>query len=116
MPVEEALKNSFVSRTQDAFIYEIKPDFPAFNGHFKGNPLLPAICQMGLCADAYSRQTGKRQEVCGIFRAKFMRPILPGVQVRVRLSPRADGRFLTELTDADGKKYSQLICVFKEVL
>lgn len=110
MSAEAALKNCFVSASDDAFLYRIAPDFPAFNGHFPGNPLLPAVCQMGLCADALSRRTGRPLEIKAVGRSKFMRPILPGADVCVTLSPRPDGQFLAELADpADGRKFSQII-------
>lgn len=115
MSVEAALKNCFVSEPDNAFLYRIAPDLPAFNGHFPGNPLLPAVCQMGLCADALSRQTGKPFEIKTVERSKFMRPIVPGADVRITLSPRPDGRFLAELADpADGRKFSQIIFSARE--
>lgn len=115
MSVETALKNAFVSASGNRFLYHIAPDFPAFNGHFPGNPLLPAVCQMGLCADALSRLTGKPLEIKSVCRSKFMRPVLPGADVQLTLSPRPDGQFLAELADpAHGRKFSQLIFSARE--
>lgn len=116
MLLNEALSACFVAQKDGRFLYQIPADFPAFKGHFPGNPLLPAVCQMGLHADAFSRQSGKKQEIAGVSRAKFMRPILPNCQVNLSFLPRPDGQYLAELTDETGKKLSQLICSFKEVL
>jgi len=114
MLLEEAIRVCFQSAQENRFIYKIPADFPAFSGHFPGNPLLPAVCQMGLCADAVSRQTGKKMEVCGVFRSKFMRPVLPGAQVVVSLFPRPDGKTLCELSGGEGQKFSQIILSVKE--
>lgn len=115
MSVETALKKCFVSASGNRFLYHIAPDFPAFNGHFPGNPLLPAVCQVGLCADALSRLTGKRLEIKSVGRSKFMRPVLPDADVSVSLSPRPDGQFLAELADpADGRKFSQIVFAARE--
>ncbi len=115
MSLETALKNCFLKAQENQFIYIIPPDFPAFEGHFPGNPLLPAVCQTGLCADALSRQAGKTLEIVTVARAKFMRPVLPGARVQIMLLPRQDGKTLCELTDAEnGQKFSQIIVKVKE--
>lgn len=115
MSLETALKNCFVSTQENQFLYIIPPDFPAFEGHFPGNPLLPAVCQTGLCADALSRQAGKTLEICAVARAKFMRPVLPGSHILVTLIPRPDGKTLCELASPEnGQKFSQIIVQVKE--
>lgn len=115
MSLETALKNCFTGMRENRFLYLIPPGFPAFEGHFPGNPLLPAVCQTGLCADALSRQEGKPLEISAVARAKFMRPVLPGAQVQITLTPRADGKTLCELADPEnGQKFSQMILSFKE--
>ncbi|MDO5764922.1 MAG: hypothetical protein Q4P84_04355 [Elusimicrobiales bacterium] len=115
MSLETALKNCFTGRQENRFLYLIPPGFPAFEGHFPGNPLLPAVCQTGLCADALSRQEGKPLEISAVARAKFMRPVLPGAQVQITLTPRPDGKTLCELADPEsGQKFSQIIVQVKE--
>lgn len=117
MSVEEAIKNSFVQEIAPAtYEYHIAADFPAFEGHFEGNALLPAVCQLGLCAAACSRLLGKPMEIASVVRAKFMRPILPQSGVQIKLSPRQDGTFLVELSSMQNsvQKYSQIICRVKE--
>lgn len=116
MLLEKALSACFSAQKENRFLYHIPADFPAFEGHFPGNPLLPAVCQMGLCAEAFSRQSGKKQEIAAVSRAKFMRPILPNSTVILAFIPRPDGQYLAELTDEKGQKFSQLICSFKEAL
>lgn len=115
MSLETALKNCFQSANENQFLYIIPPDFPAFEGHFPDNPLLPAVCQTGLCADALSRRSGKTLEICTVARAKFMRPVLPKAHVQITLIPRPDGKTLCELADPEnGRKFSQIIVQVKE--
>ena len=115
MSLETSLQACFERAEGSTFVYFIAENFPAFEGHFPNNPLLPAVCQMGLCADAASRQTGKRLEVKSVLRAKFMRPILPRTKLHLTLTSRADGKTLCELTDpVNGQKFSQMILSFKE--
>lgn len=115
MSLETSLHACFERADRENFLYFIPENFPAFEGHFPGNPLLPAVCQMGLCADALSRQTGKPLEISAVARAKFMRPILPGARVQITRTLRPDGKTLCELADpVSGQKFSQLILSFKE--
>lgn len=117
MSLETALQDCFISMRENRFLYSIPADFPAFGGHFPGNPLLPAVCQIGLCADALSRRSGKKLEVSAVSRAKFMRPILPGARVQVTLIPRPDGKTLAELADPQtAQKFSQIIVSVREKL
>ncbi|MBE6421308.1 MAG: hypothetical protein E7027_04160 [Elusimicrobium sp.] len=117
MSLEENFSACFVRREENSFLYHIPADFPAFNGHFEGNPLLPAVCQMGLCADALSRQEGKPVEVAEVVRSKFMRPIGPGSRVRVSFTPRPEGKFLAELSSlSTEEKFSQIILRVKELI
>lgn len=115
MSLETSLRACFERADGEKFIYFIPENFPAFEGHFPGNPLLPAVCQTGLCADALSRQTGKPLEISAVARAKFMRPVLPGARVQITLAPRPDGKTLCELADPEsGQKFSQIIVQVKE--
>ncbi|MGN0023965.1 MAG: hypothetical protein ACI351_00855 [Candidatus Avelusimicrobium sp.] len=115
MSLETSLQACFKHTEGAAFVYFIPENFPAFEGHFPNNPLLPAVCQISLCADAASRQTGKRLEVKSVARAKFMRPLLPRTYLHLTLTPRADGKTLCELAEPkDGQKFSQMILSFQE--
>ena len=117
MSLEEALQHCFVSNTANTFLYHIPADLPAFKGHFPNNPLVPGVCQLALCADAYGRLHGKRVEIKGVSRGKFIRPILPLTDVALTLFPRPYGQTLAELVDVKTKqKLSQLVFSVKEYL
>lgn len=114
MPLEKDIAACFVRQEGNCYYYHITPAFPAFNGHFENNPLLPAICQIGLCIDALSRHLQTPQEIAGISRAKFVRPILPDSTICLMLTPRPDGSFAAVLTSTDEEKFSQLIFTGKK--
>ena len=97
MPIEQAIAACFESANENQFFYVIAPDFPAFNGHFPGNPLLPGVCQFGLCADALGRMLKTPVEIASISRCKFVAPIRPGQRVQVVLTNRPDGKISAEL-------------------
>ena len=115
MFVEQAIKLCYRHVTPNGFLYQLPSDFPAFKGHFEGHPLLPAICHISFCADAASRLLHKQIEVRAIKRAKFINPVLPGMELEVKLTIRTDGWYLAELTDtAHQKKLSQAVLQFAE--
>ena len=110
MSLEKALAACFQGAQDNRFWYQIPADFPAFNGHFPGNPLLPGVCQLGLCADALGRKLNKRVEVASVSRCKFIAPIRPLDKVQITLVLRPDGQMSAELVDPqDGRKFCQLI-------
>ena len=116
MPIEEAIKQCYVKQSEKGFLYQLKEDFPAFNGHFEGYPLLPAVCQISFCADAASRISGKPLRLGEVKRAKFMTPSLPKSLLEVRLTLRPDGFYSAELADPQsGKILSRLILKFTEI-
>ncbi len=110
MSLEQAISACFESAQGNRFIYVIPADFPAFKGHFPGNPLLPGVCQCGLCADALGRMLGRPMEIASISRSKFIAPIRPSQRILIVLTPRNDGQISAELQNAkNGTKFCQLI-------
>ena len=110
MSLEKVLAACFQGAQENRFLYQIPADFPAFNGHFPGNPLLPGVCQLGLCADALGRQLRKRVEIAAVSRCKFIAPIRPQDLVQITLTTRPDGQMSAELTNPqDGRKFCQVI-------
>ena len=115
MFVEEAIKVCYQGETAEGLLYKLPKDFPAFEGHFKGHPLLPAICHISFCNDAANRLFKKEMEVKGVKKAKFINPVLPEMLMETKLSKRPDGWYFAELIESvHHKKLSQLILQFSE--
>jgi 3-hydroxyacyl-[acyl-carrier-protein] dehydratase len=55
--------------------YRVDPAHPALQGHFPGNPIVPAVLLVGFVAETLAR-AGKR--LWGVERMKFLRPVRPG--------------------------------------
>jgi len=71
--------------------FRFADDFPGFDGHFPGYPVLPAIVQV-LAAQSVVEGMLKRPLVMkGLERAKFLRPVLPGETLEVDCRVRRSG-------------------------
>ena len=83
-----AVLDCLVSRSRDASSGDVEAgycfpeDFIGFAGHFPGNPVLPGIAQILAVVHAAGGETGLR----AIVSCKFLRPVLPGETLSVRLS------------------------------
>lgn len=69
----------------------IPPDHPALPGHFPGRPVVPGVLLLDRVAEA-ARAAFALGPPCGVPRAKFAAPVLPGEAVSVALDRRAAGR------------------------
>ena len=63
MSVEQAVAACFQREQDGEYLYHIGANFPAFSGHFPGQPILPAVCQITFSVDALSRQLKHRVDV-----------------------------------------------------
>lgn len=69
----------------------VPADHPAFAGHFPGRPILPGVMLLGLAARALGDVLGHPVPPCGIASTKFLRPVGPGTELRIRLAASASG-------------------------
>ncbi|MGZ8440767.1 MAG: 3-hydroxyacyl-ACP dehydratase FabZ family protein [Candidatus Deferrimicrobiaceae bacterium] len=85
--------------------YRFSADFIGFSGHFPGDPILPAIAQIGTVVSLAEEHSGRPLRLAAVEFAKFLSPIRPRDEVRVRYQRRADaGRILYDATlSVDGK-------------
>ena len=60
-------------------------DFPAFEGHFPGQPVLPAVVQLAAVRFLAATHLGKQLVPTGIDRAKFKAMIGPEEQVSITI-------------------------------
>lgn len=64
-------------------------DFAGFDGHFPGNPIVPGIAQI-ICA--VRTAMGSAAKLTGVKRCKFLRPVRPLEELRVRAEVNGAGR------------------------
>ncbi len=76
-------------------------DYPAAQGHFPGNPIIPGAALLDEVMRAMEAQTGRLFTHCEIRSAKFLHPVRPGDRVLIRWSelPAGDFRFECLLGD-----------------
>lgn len=65
--------------------FVVPTDHPAFDGHFPGRPVLPAVLLLGFVIDAAERGLGRQLAIAGLPWAKFLAPLLPGDNAAVSL-------------------------------
>ena len=72
-----------------ALAFEAKRGDPAFDGHFPGRPILPAVVLLAEAMDALERATGTAACDWKLEAAKFASPVAPGT--RLAIAHREDG-------------------------
>jgi 3-hydroxyacyl-[acyl-carrier-protein] dehydratase len=68
----------------------VAPESLWFSGHFPGDPVLPAIAQLGMVFDAVCKESGLPFRVTGFSRVKFKRIIRPGECLKILVLPKKD--------------------------
>lgn len=63
------------------FTISFPSSFPAFQGHFPGNSILPGIVQIMAVQAALEKKSGLRMVLHEIINAKYKAPVLPGEQI-----------------------------------
>ena len=76
-------------------------DHPAFEGHFPGHPIAPAVVILAevMAAMEASASAGRAYDISS---AKFLRPVGPGVVLTVRHEELDSGQVRFEVASDDG--------------
>lgn len=67
--------------------YSLGPEFPLFEGHFPGQPVLPALGQALLARDGAECLRDEPLFIAGINQAKFLALVEPGAVLEVLMAP-----------------------------
>ncbi len=79
----------------------IAPDHPAFEGHFPGRPILPAVVILAEALAAVESATGRPAHEWTLAHAKFLAPVVPGTPLALSQKATASGiRF--EIRSSEG--------------
>lgn len=80
--------------------FRIDEAYPFFEGHFPGNPIVPAVAQIGWIVSAVEAWREEALLRYRLSRFKFVVPLVPGTDVKVGLT-RADSKYVCRIL-ADG--------------
>lgn len=104
--VSSAIETSFKQMEDSVFTFFIDKNFPAFEGHFPGSPLLPGIVQIEIALFCIRKLTGNNVSLSGIKKTKFVKPVLPDSEINVLLS-ESNGSWHITIKD-EKNTYSQM--------
>lgn len=62
---------------------KVDPAQPVFAGHFPGQPILPGVFLLQFMLQALQTKYGKPLHFSRLRRVKFLRPIVPGDEIRI---------------------------------
>ncbi len=102
--IRREIRNSTVESIRangDGFCFTCRfmGDFVGFQGHFPGYPVLPAFIQILAAQVAVEDHTGSPLVLRQVKRAKFMKTIRPGDDVRIVWSEEEkDGSLISRVT------------------
>ena len=110
--IEEIRECSTIAahETQRGFEKEFlfKSDFSGFQGHFPGNPILPAIVQLITARESIIEQMDKELVITKITRAKFQKMITPDTPFTViwNITGEEDSFICKCILETDGETAS----------
>ena len=85
--------------------WTVRPDLPYLEGHFPGNPILPAIAIIDASAYLLQQDLGvKKWTVKSVMSAKFMSPIMPGQTVQIAWQLVSEGVWKVNWSNEDSSK------------
>jgi 3-hydroxyacyl-[acyl-carrier-protein] dehydratase len=95
--------------------YVFPAGFTGFQGHFPGNPILPAIVQLMTARQSIAEQLGREIAVMKVTRAKFHEIVHPDVVVTVlwNIRQQEDGYACKCVLETRGKAASSFNMVVK---
>jgi 3-hydroxymyristoyl/3-hydroxydecanoyl-(acyl carrier protein) dehydratase len=67
--------------------FRLAENNPCFDGHFDGAPILPGIAHLALALTADAHDAGRTRTLVGLRDVRFVRPLGPGDEVEVVLTP-----------------------------
>lgn len=76
------------AETRHRATLRVSPQHPALPGHFPGRPVVPGVVILDEVIRAAERCLGRPLHVTGLPAAKFLSPLLPGVDAVIEFSRR----------------------------
>lgn len=82
--------------------WSVPESLPFFNGHFPNQPILPGVATVDASVEIIRRGLGlEKLDLKSMQTAKFMAPILPGVDVEIECKEMKEGVWSVEWRSQD---------------
>ena len=104
-----ALTSESVTADGLRWTFTVPPDFPLFEGHFPGHPILPGVVALGWMMQAAERFLARPLGAVEMLNIKFQVVILPGAELTLTVEPKAGGRLQAAVRSEAGTHASALI-------
>ena len=88
----------------NATLWTVPLDHPAFAGHFPGTPIVPGVMLLDTALHAIAAATGIAVDICEISSIKFLSPASPGDELVIQHSLSASGTIRFDIVAAAGKR------------
>ena len=88
----------------NATLWTVPLDHPAFAGHFPGTPILPGVMLLDTALCAIAAATGIAADICEISSIKFLSPARPGDELVIQHSLSASGTIRFDIVAAAEKR------------
>ena len=88
------LTDETVSADGLRWTFVVPVDYPLFEGHFPGHPILPGVVALAWMLAAAERFLARPLGPVELVNVKFQVVILPGTALDLTLVPKTGGRFL----------------------
>lgn len=104
-----ALASESLSPEGLRWTFHVAPDFPLFEGHFPGHPILPGVVALAWMLAAAERFLDRPLGAVELLNVKFQVVITPGTAVELTLVPKPGGWLQTVIRSEAGIHASALI-------
>ena len=79
----------------------VAADHPAFQGHFPGRPVVPAVVLLAETLAAVAAESGRPVQRWRVANAKFTRPVGPGAALTLARETLASGQVRFEIREGE---------------
>ncbi len=103
------LESESLSPENLRWTFQVPVDYPFFEGHFPGHPILPGVVALGWMLAGAERFLGRPVEAAELLNVKFQVVILPGARLELLVTPKGGGRLQGMIRSEAGTHASVLI-------
>ena len=82
--------------------FSVAADHPAFEGHFPGHPIVPAVVLVAEAMAAVEASTGKGPQQWALANAKFLQAVMPGSELEIAQQAHDSGSVRFEIRSSEG--------------